>query len=303
MYLDLVIFLNTAVNFFLLWLTGLIARQKSDFKRLMLGALLGAVFILFFLFSSGVFWIWLGKVLLPPLMILVSFQPRLLRQGILLFIIFYFYSLALGGLVLACSFWGQNPLHFSGGIYHLSPPSLFYLFLSALILYLLTHFLGPLLLEKLNFHLPAVDLKLELSFYGKNKTLSAFLDTGNMLKEPFSGFPVAVAAYPAVKELLPSEICGFFQSDKKMDWSLLEKALSSIDNAARFSLIPYDTLYGNGFLLGFKPEKVKLWQKGREATLIKKIIVAIQQEDFFSGAGHEVLLPLEVWRCAVREEG
>lgn len=304
MYLDLVIILNTAVNFFLLWLTGLIAQQKTNLKKLLKGSILGAVFILILLLPSGaVLFTWLGKALLPPLMILVSFQPRLLRQGILLLVVFYFCSFAMGGLVLAFSFWGQSPVDFSGGVYHLSSPSLFYLSLSGFLLYILTRWFGPLLLEKLNFHLPAVDLKLEVSFCGKNKTLSAFLDTGNMLKEPFTGSPVAVAAYPVVEELLPLEVCRFLSSSKKMDWNLLEKTLTGINNAAKFCLIPYDTLHGNGFLLGFKPEKAKLWQKGRKATFIKKIIIAIQQEQFFTDSGHEVLLPLEVWRCAGREEG
>jgi stage II sporulation protein GA (sporulation sigma-E factor processing peptidase) len=303
MYLDLVIALNAAVNFFLLWLTGLIIHQKTTLKRLAAGSILGAVFILVLLLPSGSsLFTWLGKTLLPPVMILVSFRPRLLSQGVLLLLVFYFCSFAMGGLVLAFSLWGKSPVDFSRGIYYLPTPSLFYLLLAGIFLYILIRWFRPLLLEKLNFHIPSVDLQLEISFCGKSKKLSAFLDTGNMLKEPFSGSPVAVAAYPVVEELLPPELCQFLNSNKKMDWNLLEKALTGINNAARFCLVPYRSLQGEGFLLGFKPENVKLWQKGRNLNFKEKIIIGIQQEQFASGAEYEVLLPLEVWCCAGRQE-
>jgi len=304
MYLDLVIILNAAVNFFLLWLTGLIVEQKTTLKRLAAGSMLGAAFILVLLLPLGsALFTWLGKLLLPPAMILLSFRPRLLRQGILLLLVFYFCSFAMGGLVLAFGLWGQSPVDLSRGVYHLNAPSLFYLLLAGIFLYILARCFGPLFLEKLNFRLPAVDLQLEISFCGKSKTLCAFLDTGNMLKEPFSGSPVAVAAYPVVEELLPPEVCRFLKSNKKMDWNLLEKALTGLNNAARFCLVPYRSLHGEGFLLGFKPENVRLWQKGRSLALLKKIVIGIQQEQFIPEAGCDVLLPLEVWCCAVREEG
>jgi stage II sporulation protein GA (sporulation sigma-E factor processing peptidase) len=304
MYLDLLIILNTAVNLFLLWLTGFIIQQRATFKRLVAGSLLGGVFILFFLLPSGeTIFTWLGKALLPPIMVLVTFRPRLFQQGILLLLLFYFCSFAMGGLVLAFSFWRQSPVDFSGGIYYLPAPSLFCLLLAGITLYTLARWFRPLLLEKLNFHIPALDLKLEIAFCGKSKTLSAFVDTGNMLKEPFSGSPVAVAAYPVVRELLPPEVCSFLSSSKTMDWNLLEKALTGINNAARFCLVPYRSLHGEGFLLGFRPEKVTLWQKGRSFTFIKKIIIGIQREQISPDAEYEVLLPLEVWRCAGREEG
>ncbi|NMB41851.1 MAG: sigma-E processing peptidase SpoIIGA [Firmicutes bacterium] len=303
MYLDLVIILNIVINYFLLWLTGFVIRQRTTFKRLMTGAIIGALFLLVFLLPAGVKLTWLGKLLLPPVMVLASFRPRLLSRGLLLLLGFYVCSFAMGGLVLVLNFWGMEPLGISGGIYHLPAPSLHYLFFAGFFLYVLLRFFGPLLLEKLNFHIPSVELQLEINFCGKSKTLSAFLDTGNMLREPFSGSPVAVTAYPFVEEMLPFEICQFLRSSKKMDWGLLEKVLSKINDAAKYYLIPYRSLHGEGFLLGFKPESVKLWQKGGDAAFVKKIVIGIQREKFIPEAGYEVLLPLDVWRHADKKEG
>ena len=88
-----------------------------------------------------------------------------------------------------------------------------------------------------------------------------------------------------------------------MDWGLLEKVLSKINDAAKYYLIPYRSLHGEGFLLGFKPESVKLWQKGGDAAFVKKIVIGIQREKFIPEAGYEVLLPLDVWRHADKKEG
>jgi stage II sporulation protein GA (sporulation sigma-E factor processing peptidase) len=304
MYLDLILLLNLAVNFFLLWLTGLVAHQKTFALRLLAGAAVGSAYLLvLFIPSLSYIFSWLGKIVLPLLMIYISFRPRGLTQGVVIFIIFYLSSFALGGLILAFSLWGKYPVDFVEGIYYLPAPSLFYLVIAGSLLYVLVRWLKPLLIEKLNFHLPAEEMEVEISFDGKSKRLSAFLDTGNMLKEPFSGSPVAVAAYPVIKELLPREICNALSGKGKMDWSKLEKALTGIKNASRFCLVPYHSIQDGGFLLAFRPESFKLWQKEKYFTINEQVIVGIQQEQYSSDAEYEVLLPLDIWRSAGRQEG
>lgn len=233
-------------------------------------------------------------------MILFSFRPRKLIQAVILFITFYLCSFAMGGLVFAFSLWAKFPLDYYRGVYNLPAPSIKYLVFSGALLFLLVRWLQPILLEKLNFHLPATALELEISFGEKNKKLAAFLDTGNMLKEPFSGLPVAVVAYPAVKELLPQEICHVLSNNGHMDWALLEKALTSASSAdaSKYCLVPYCSLHEEGFLLGFRPERAALWQEDRVYKLKDGIIIGIQREKDGFPAEHEVLLPLEVWRSA-----
>lgn len=301
MYIDLVLCLNIVVNFFLLWLTGLIAHQKTTFFRLFAGSVAGAAYllVLFIPIRLLIFTV-SGKVILPLLMIYFSFRPRKLMQAIILFIAFYLCSFAMGGFVFAFSLWAKYPLDFHRGVYNLPAPSIKYLVFSGALLFLLVRWLQPILLEKLNFHLPATELELEISFCGKIKKMAAFLDTGNMLKEPLSGLPVAVAAYPVVKELLPQEICSVLSNNGHMDWTLLEKALTSINaaSASKYCLVPYRSLNDEGLLLGFRPEKATLWQENRVCKLKDGIIIGIQRGKDDFPAEHEVLLPLEVWRSS-----
>jgi stage II sporulation protein GA (sporulation sigma-E factor processing peptidase) len=303
-YLDLTLALNVAVNYFLLGLTGIIARKKTSFSRLLAGSLFGAVFIfILFLPGSSVLYTWLGKTLLPLAMIVLSFQPRQWTQGLLLFTVFYLCSFAMGGVVFALISWCSCKADFYYGISSLPAPSVLSVFFAGFLLYTATRWLGPVLVEKLNFKLPITALQVEICFLGKAKEFSAFLDTGNMLKEPFSGFPVAIVSYAAIKEMLPLEINVFLSNKEKVNWSNLGDILAGTAAPFKFSLIPCRTLTGEDFLLGFQPEHIKIRQNGREIEIKKKVVLGIQPEHLSSNVEYEVLLPLALWRMAQDEEG
>ncbi|MEW5921824.1 MAG: sigma-E processing peptidase SpoIIGA [Bacillota bacterium] len=295
MYVDLALILNTGVNFFLLQLTAVIARQRVHFYRLMLVSFGGSLFPLaLYLMEKPALLLIPARVLLPCLMVFFAFRPRHWRQGICQYLVFYVCSIALGGLALFLSS-GQK-LSFSGGeAYLLPPPSLLKLLLAAMLLYMGMRCLEPLLREKLHFYLSPSTLEMEISFGDKVKRLTAFIDTGNMLCCPFSGIPVAVAAYEAVHELLPEGVCTFLESkNSNMDWFHLEAILSASENAAKFCIVPYHSLNEKGFLLAFRPDKLTLREEGKGAVETR-LLVAVQKGDRI-GADYEVLLPLEAWR-------
>ena len=297
MYLDLVLILNMVVNFFLLQLTALIARQKAHFYPILLASFIGALFpLIIYLVEKPALLLWPARILLPFLMIFLSFRPRQWRQGVCQCLTFYLCSFSLGGLALLFS--SGEKLSFSGGeAYLLPPPTLLKMLLAATVLYIGVRWLYPLLQELLHFQIPPATLKMDVLFNGKSKRLTAFVDTGNMLRCPFTSTPVAVAAYKAVQDLLPYEIRTFLESKGEMDWFHLEAILSRSKNAAKFSLIPYHSLQEKGFLLAFRPERVKLTEEGGAEVIDTPLLVAVQQEER-NGADYEVLLPLEAWRSA-----
>lgn len=305
MYLDLVLALNFIINYFLLWLTAFVAGQKTTLARLAAGSALGAAFLLVVVLPVWYpFYTWSGKILLPILMILLTFRPQYFAQGLLLFFVFYLCSCALGGLVLAFSLWGEYPLNFAGGICYLPAPSLYYLlFLSGALLYLVARCLKPFIMEKFNIGLPTANWEVEINFCGKYKKLSAFLDTGNMLREPFSGLPVAVAAHTVVQELLPPEIGEILGNAGKVNWQRLEELFVENNEAANYCLIPYHTMQGRGFLLGFKPKNIRIWQRGRDLGFSQELIIGIQPEQVHPAGEYDVLLPVEIWRSAYKQEG
>ncbi len=305
MYLDLILVLNFIVNYFLLWLTAFITGQKTVLTRLMAGSALGAAFLLFVLLPVWhPFYTWFGKMLLPLLMVLITFRPRFLGQGFLLLLTLYLCSCVLGGLVLVFSLWWECPPDFVRGIYCLPAPSLYYLlFFAGTLLFFVVRSLKPFLMERFNISCLSTNMEIEICFCGKSKKLSAFLDTGNMLREPFSGLPVAIAAHTVAHGLLPPETGLMFRDEGGMDWQQLEEILAGNNNLPNFYLIPYRTLKGRGFLLGFKPENVRIWQSGRNMDFSQELIIGIQPGQVHSAGEYDVLLPLDIWRSACKLEG
>ncbi len=303
MYLDLVITLNVAVNFLLLKLAGQVARQKTTLLRLFTGSALGGILLLFFLLPAGASLLmsWPGKLLLPIAMIVLTFRPRRWMDGFLLLLLFYLGSFILAGIVFSFLLWSNYSLDFSRNIYFLHSPSFFHLFGAGILLLTFVRWVSPLLEEKVKYRFLTKNFQVEVGLSGKKKKFSAFLDTGNMLKEPFSGLPVAVASYPAMAELLPPEIRAVLEDGSQIKWCGLEKALSSCGTDLMFRLVPYHSLNHDDYMVAFRPEEIRIWQKGREISLQEGMFIAITQQKFSYEEEYEMLLPLEVCRCSGEE--
>ena len=304
LYLDLVIILNVCINSFLLGLTSYIVRQKTTIYRMLAGGLLGASCLLFLYESGEMPFLWGFRLILPFLMIWVVFRPRRLEQFMLLFFVFFLCTFLLGGVMFSLSVLFNQPQQFDRGVYFIASPELVSFFIAGSGLFVLLRFaVYPLLLQRLNVHLPSTAVPMELVFQGKKKSIRAFMDTGNMLKEPFSGLPVAVAKYSAVKDILPREIAEIIKQSPEPDWKKIEHMYDELDCPEAFSWIPFQTIKGNGFMLAFKPEKVSIWKGSKQVFFNRKLFIGIKQENAgIPEEDFEVLLPLELWRLMEMQE-
>ncbi len=297
MYLDLVIILNIIVNTFLLALTGFIARQRTTSLRVLSGGILGASCLLF-LYEPGIVpFVSVFRFLLPFLMLWVAFRPRCWEHFLLLFFVFTLTTFLFGGIIISFS---AVIAHSQQNIAESSlyaVPSVPFFIIAASGLYLFLRFLVyPLLSRRLRFRLPSSTLALELVFQGKKKTMHAYLDTGNMLKEPFTGMPVAVAAYSAVQDLLPRGVCELIRQSPGLDWMKMENVYKQLDQPEIFTWVPYHSIGGSGFLLAFKPEQVSVWNGTQWTAVSNTLLVAIKEKPgVVSGEDFEILLPLEIW--------
>lgn len=108
---------------------------------------------------------------------------------------------------------------------------------------------------------------LRLQYGGKTLTMPAFYDSGNTLREPFSGAAVAVAPYRLLADTLPSA------------WN---PAFTLPPRGAR--LVPYTSVGGRGVLPAFCPERLWLVCDGQERE-VTGLFVAVSAE-----AGERVLI-------------
>lgn len=98
-YLDLLMLLNFGIDFLLLLTVSLILKRNTSITRIMLGAFIGGLSILFLFFNINSLWLFIFKIVISILMILVSFKYVNFKYTLMNFIYLYMASIILGGFL------------------------------------------------------------------------------------------------------------------------------------------------------------------------------------------------------------
>ena len=133
-YADVLVILNTYVNFALLRLTALIDKSKVRRLRIFLGALLGGFYSLIILCENiGDFTIFLSKAVVSVLMVLIAFGFDSLKGFLRSFAVFFGVSFGFAGLMLALwLFAAPNSMVFNNGTVYFNFDTMTLLILTAL---------------------------------------------------------------------------------------------------------------------------------------------------------------------------
>ncbi len=277
-YVDVLICVNIFINYFLLLSVSKILNLTLIRKKLILSALVGAIYSLI--------------ILLPPVSWILSLFIKLVMSASIVILAFRWISLKLF-LKTFLTFYGVNFLF--GGIiffiwYFVTPNRIFinndmiYLNLSPLFLVLATFasYLAIRLIHKIVGRqdiLAQTNCDVLIEFEGKSIILKAKVDTGNTLKEPFSGLPVIVAQCQFVETILPAQLKEYLcvrsaNSEPKVMQS------HSLPWLTGFRLIPFKTISGDGLLPAFKATRIKVLSKTQNIS--KDAYVAICSERIFN---------------------
>ncbi|MBQ7653662.1 MAG: sigma-E processing peptidase SpoIIGA, partial [Clostridia bacterium] len=204
-YIDELLFINTAVNYFLLLTTSLFQKTKVNKFRILLGAFVGG------LASFSVF--------LPKLSFPLSLLLRLFVAFILTAVTFGFRSFAyfgkhlctlflstalFGGLMSAVwlMFKAQTAVYINSAIYF--DVNIFVLIFSSAGCYLMIYLFRKIFKRNLPVEMIC---EIEIEIFEKSVKGKGMLDTGNSLREVFSSFPVAVCTRKLCMPLLPDKFC------------------------------------------------------------------------------------------------
>lgn len=290
MYVDELLLVNLTMNFSILWLTARICRKEYSSKKLFGGALLGAlyVFTIFFPFN-GVLLSLSSKLILSLAIILVSFYPLALKEYFLLLCTFYLVSFTVGGASLAFSYFFMVSPASSGGMLFLPSPTFWNIILPFFLLLALGRWGVDYLAHRKWQNLLQVTLIIKI--LDRNFSVKGIIDTGNRLKEPITQEPAIVVQYTAIEEILPEEVLKCLGS---YDDSYLDdlEDLSNSPLASRLCFIPYSSLgRKKGFLLGIRPEEVKVLDRDGEVEILGKAVIALCRDVFAGKNDCQALLP------------
>ena len=184
-YVDVILFINFSFDLLILLSTSIILKRKSKFYRLMLGAFIGSLSILFLFINITNLELFIFKIIISIIMILVSFGYKNTKYFGKNILFLYTISIILGGFLyyLSCKFSYKN----TGLVFYFKGLSINYIFLlitSPIILYI--YIKETKSLKQISNNIYKVKLKIE----NKTYELNGFMDTGNNLVDPYFYKPI-----------------------------------------------------------------------------------------------------------------
>lgn len=296
MYLDLLFFINLLVHYFLLLFTAKLFQREAGFWRLLGGAALGSLSILILPLPHSPA---LAALLIPAaplLMVIAAFRPLRLPELLYFWGAFFLASFLLAGALSALL--GFPALH----RFFATPGGILLILAVCVLLYLLFGLLRPFAEDKKWQKLWGIEL--QVIWRGRERVVPAFLDTGNRLREPFSGQPVIVIDYRSLEGLLPEPLYRSLADADREPWSAMDQ-LRDPALLCSFALIPCRGIdCRSEILLGFKPDEVAFFENGRKQRLDAGVFLALTRRGFGPAAEYRALLPPELLRrvCSYKKE-
>lgn len=257
LYADVLVFLNFALDFLCLFICAKVAMRRFIGWRVVLGALIGAIYTIasvplsVFPLAAQL----LLHLLAACLICLIAFPVRGMRRtqfGKTLFV-FLLTEAGMGGVITAAYYIGQRRATAAGII------ALALLFGGALALY------GLYCRKKVY----ARNMKIEVTFGETRVHADVLVDSGNLVTEPFSALPVVILS----ASVLPAPL-------NKPDLESSPVPLRAI---------PIRTGTGLGLLYGFIPDSITLCPPFEKHRRVDAVIgIDTDNTDF---AGCDGLLP------------
>ena len=184
-YLDLVMILNFLIDFILLLTVSVILKRNIKLTRIMLGAFIGGISVLFLFFNINSILLFLFKIIISILMIIVTFKYINIKYTLVNLLYLYMSSIILGGFLyllnIEFSYKHIGVIFINNG---LSINFIFLLIFSPLILYIYIKQTKNLRYNYSNYY------NIEIYIKGKSYKYTAYLDTGNILIDNMTGKPV-----------------------------------------------------------------------------------------------------------------
>lgn len=240
-YADVLVILNTYVNFALLRLTAVIDRKKVGRLRIFLAALIGGVYSLIILWEDlGNIFVLISKITVSVLMVLAAFGFVNLRSFLRSFAVFFGVSFVFAGLMLALwLFAAPDGMLFNNGTVYFRFDTMTLLVLTAL-----SYALVRLIFLFGEKHTPKGSIyDVCITLCGKEIKCSGLCDSGSSLCDWYTSLPVILISPELIENIPP----GFFESETN----------------TRF--IPAQTAGGETLIKIFRPDKIQI--KGTDCDL------------------------------------
>ena len=266
LYLDLIIFKEFIMDSILLIITKTVLKKNTNRKRIIISSLVGVTETVIDLFISMNTFIRLGnKIITSILMIKIMFKTKDIKEFAKEIFIFYLVSFIFAGITVSIMF--SKPLNqFLNTGFMIGEYSNYYIIISII--------LGSILII-VSFRLVSSNIRkdniicdIEICIENVIVKTKVLLDTGNLLCEPITGYPVVV-----------------------IEKNIILKALDKKER--KIYLIPYKTLGSEEkVLFGIKPEYIKV-SRETEYTF-KEVIIGLYDGNISNNNSYSGLVGIDM---------
>lgn len=183
-YIDVILFINFAFDFLLLFFVNIILKIRVNLLRLILASIIGSLSVLMLFVNVNSLVLFMIKLLISVIMILISFGKKDFLKNITYL---YFVSIILGGFLfflnMQTSYKNEGLIFFNNGF----SINIIILFILSPIIFIYYYKQSRYFEDTLsNVH------TIEIELDGKIYNYRAYLDTGNKLYEPFKNREVSI---------------------------------------------------------------------------------------------------------------
>lgn len=303
-YVDVVFAINCGVDFCLLLLTAALLRRRVCLWRVASSAGVGSLYAVATLFPHLEALDWFAsKWLCSVILVQIAFgsspkRQRLYRQSLSLLRdvgAFYVVTFTAAGAVYAVAgmFAGGGAL---SGLTLLRGQIVWWTSLKALtlvfglptgLLLLRSLFARGARLSRTAGHVCHLEIRLGAA----TVRLTGLHDTGNELRDPVSGSPVAVVRAAAVSALLPESLRASLEKGQSPLGALYAAPDLTTSFAERVRIVPFRAVGGRtGHLLAFRPDAVRAILQGGTVD-IGPMLLALQTEELSGERSYDCILP------------
>ncbi len=253
-YIDILFFVNLMINTVILTASATLLRIKYSPPRLFFGALTGAVYACIIFFPEvHILYTFVFKLIMAAVISIISFSPKSFKQAVGQTAVFFGTTAVFGLFTLAMLYFTDVGIKLGGvisnGVFYFNIPVL-YLATSCGAAYAAIVTVQKFLKKSSMRNYTDITIV----NHGKSVALKALVDTGNMLKDPFSGKTVMIVETKAVAPLFEYDIEKIASEDTD---------LNTLPHG--FRVIPFSSLGNkNGILIAFVPERILINDCERE---------------------------------------
>lgn len=285
-YADILICVNLIVNYALLMAAGRFCGRAPKRLRMVLAALLGALYALISFAGGLPDWVPAAtKLPVGALLVLIAYQYRGLAEYVRQYVMFLLVSALFGGLMLALwLFVAPYGMLYENGVVYFDISALSLVGFTGAA-YAATE-LFTRLFRKRDVESGMMEVSLVLG--NRQVALCGFVDTGNTLRDAYTGYPVAICGMECVRSILPLSLLDIISAIiETEDFSRFQNLITP-DTKNKFKLIPYSTVGFTGVLPAFLPDELRL-----DGVPVENVYVAIAPENF-THSDYDMLLSREM---------